>query len=176
MDATLTIIEPFVGQMGGSISALRAIMAECGWIDDHAIDTVAEQFNLSRAEVKGIVSFYSDFRVEPPPARLIQVCQAEACQARGAQRLTTALELEAGITLDARDPTGTLELKSVHCLGLCTHGPAAWEGDTLYVGLSDTDAGALIGGTCEGYSIQDVGKLDVEPPMSAPASVSERPT
>ena len=48
--------------MGGPISALRAIMAECGWIDDHAIDTVAERFNLSRAEVKGIVSFYSDFR------------------------------------------------------------------------------------------------------------------
>ena len=80
MDATLTIIEPFVAQMGGSISALRAIMAECGWIDDHAIDTVAERFNLSRAEVKGIVSFYSDFRVEPPAARMIQVCQAEACR------------------------------------------------------------------------------------------------
>ena len=164
MDATLTIIEPFVAQMGGSISALRAIMAECGWIDDHAIDTVAERFNLSRAEVKGIVSFYSDFRVEPPAARMIQVCQAEACQARGAQRLTTALESEAVIALDARDPGGTLELQSVHCLGLCAHGPVAREGDALYVGLSDADAGALISGTCEGYSIQDVGKLDVEPP------------
>ena len=92
MDATLTIIEPFVGQMGGPISALRAIMAECGWIDDRAIDAVAERFNLSRAEVKGIVSFYSDFRIEPPPARVIQVCQAEACHARGAQRLTTGIE------------------------------------------------------------------------------------
>ena len=160
MDATLTIIEPFAAQMGGPISALRAIMAEFGWIDDHAIDTVAERFNLSRAEVKGIVSFYSDFRLQPPAVRMIQVCQAEACQARGAQRLTTALESESGITLDARNPGGTLELQSVHCLGLCAHGPAAREGDALYVGLSDVDAGALVNGTCEGYSIQDVGKLD----------------
>ena len=42
MDATLTIIEPFVGQMGGPISTLRAIMAKCGWIDDRAIDAVAD--------------------------------------------------------------------------------------------------------------------------------------
>ena len=69
------------------------------------------------------------------------MCQAEACHARGAQRLTTALESEAGITLDARIRRN-LELQSVHCLGLCAHGPAAREGDALYVGLSDADAGA----------------------------------
>ena len=66
------------------------------------------------------------------------------------------------IALDARIRAEP-ELQSVHCRALRA-GPVAREGDALYVGLSDADAGALISGTCEGYSIQDVGKLDVEPP------------
>ena len=91
MDATLTIIEPFVGQMGGPISALRAIMAECGWIDDHAIDTVAERFNLSRAEVKGIVSFLFGFPDRTSSGQGDSSVSGGSLHARGAQRLTTAL-------------------------------------------------------------------------------------
>ena len=43
--------------------------------------------NLSVAEVHGVVSFYHDFRVEPPPAHTIALCRGEACQSVGAEGL-----------------------------------------------------------------------------------------
>ena len=98
MDATLTIIDPFVGQMGG-FSALQGVMAKCGWIDDRAIDAVAERFNLSRAEVKGIVSFYQ-FRIDASSG------QGDSSVSGGSlllsQRLTTELNRKQA-PLDARD-------------------------------------------------------------------------
>ncbi|MFV1849083.1 MAG: hypothetical protein ACMZ66_00590 [Thalassospira sp.] len=43
--------------IGGPIRALRAIVAQFGFINDNHISNVANVFNLSRAEVRGIVSF-----------------------------------------------------------------------------------------------------------------------
>ena len=44
---------------------------------------VAEALNLSRAEMHGTVTFYHDFRKEPPGRRVLKLCRAESCQALG---------------------------------------------------------------------------------------------
>ena len=59
-----------------------------GYIDPAAIPVIAAVFNLSVAEVHGVISFYKDFRTSPPNGPIVQVCRAEACQARGACRYT----------------------------------------------------------------------------------------
>ena len=47
---------------------------------------IAEALNLTRAEVHGTVSFYHDFRSEPPGRHVLKLCRAESCQALGAMR------------------------------------------------------------------------------------------
>jgi formate dehydrogenase subunit gamma len=65
-----------------------------------------------------VISFYHDFRQAPPPRRVVKLCGAEACQARGVARL--AAELEARLTGRA-----DVAIETVYCLGLCASGPAA---------------------------------------------------
>ena len=86
------VAEPYLNQTGGVISALRAIQDQFGCVPESADKDVAEVFNISRAEVRGIVSFYADLTREPKAGALIRVCAAEACQAAGGRALRRDLE------------------------------------------------------------------------------------
>jgi formate dehydrogenase subunit gamma len=118
------LIAPLVQAIGGPITALRAIQDRAGWIDGAAIEAVADVFNLSRAEVRGLVAFYADFRTQPPADHVVRICQAEACQAAGSRALTATLEERLGTTLSHASADRSVELDPVYCLGLCARAPA----------------------------------------------------
>lgn len=123
--ALTKIVEPFVGRTGGLISALRAIQAERGFLPPETEDAAAAAFNLTRAEVKGVISFYADFTRAPKGATLIRLCAAEACQAQGARELEAEIEQRLAIAPGKTSASGDLTLERVYCLGLCSAGPAA---------------------------------------------------
>ncbi len=127
------LIAPLVEAVGGPVTALRAIQDQQGWIDGVAIETVADVFNLSRADVRGLVEFYTDFRTMPPAAHVVAVCQAEACQAAGSRQLTETLEDRLGAKLGRMDDDHSVELEPVYCLGLCARAPALMVDGTLVV-------------------------------------------
>ena len=109
---------------GGLIAALRQIQASFGHVPQAAIAEAAELFNLSRAEIRGVVSFYEDFHDEPLGNVVIRVCQAEACQAVGARECTRKASEALGVALGETREDGAVSLLPVYCLGLCASGPA----------------------------------------------------
>ena len=118
------LIAPLVRETGGPVTALRAIQDERGWIESEALDVVADVFNLSRAEVRGLVEFYADFRSTPPAEHVVAVCQAEACQAAGSRALTRELEERLEVGLGRTSSDRQVSLEAVYCLGLCARAPA----------------------------------------------------
>ena len=98
-------------------------MARFGYVSRSREHVVADVFNLSRAEVRGIVSFYHDLKTAPQPPLQVRVCQAEACQSVGARELTARV----GITpwrQARRDERDAVSLDAVYCLGLCAQAPS----------------------------------------------------
>lgn len=138
-DELRRLIAPHADRIGGPISALRTVQQQNGWIDDDAVDAVADAFNLSRAEVRGLVGFYSDFRTSPPATHVLKICQAEACQSVGARELTRSLSARLSIGLGETTPDQRIGLEAVYCLGACTHGPALLADGELIVGSEATD-------------------------------------
>ncbi|MDE0093994.1 MAG: NAD(P)H-dependent oxidoreductase subunit E [Gammaproteobacteria bacterium] len=117
-------IAPYASQLGGLIRALHWVQHKFGYINpEHYVD-IADVFNLSVAEVRGVVSFYHDFRTSPPPKHTIRICQAEACQAQGVRELTEAVEKSLNTKMNSQTSDGSMELKAVYCLGLCSLGPS----------------------------------------------------
>lgn len=109
-------------RVGGVLVALREILGRFGYISRSHEHVVADVFNLSRAEVRGIVSFYHDLKTAPQPSVQVRVCQAEACQSVGARELTTRVESHLGVKLgEAND---AVSLDAVYCLGLCAQAPS----------------------------------------------------
>lgn len=109
-------------RVGGVLRTLREIVLEHGHVSRAQEHVVANMFNLSRAEVRGIVSFYHDLKTTPQPPLHVRVCQAEACQAVGGRALTKRVQALLGLGLGEANEEAALS--AVYCLGLCAQGPA----------------------------------------------------
>ena len=142
----LSLIKPLEGRTGGVITALRTIVAERGYINIDEQRQVADLFNISSAEVRGIVSFYEDLKTSIPATRTIRICQAEACQANGCRELTKALESRLGVSLGEMSADGKIALEPVYCLGYCAVGPNAMVDNELHTHIDAAQIAHLIGG------------------------------
>ena len=116
------------GRKGPLLPILHDVQAAFGCVSSENEVAIAKALNLSRAEVHGVVSFYHDFSAVPDPRPRIELCRAEACQARGVEGIAAAAEAAAG---------DRVRIKTVYCLGLCSVGPAARVGGALYARLDE---------------------------------------
>ena len=63
------------------LEILHDVQHDFGFVPEALCAAIADALNLWRAEVYGQISFYHDFRREPPGRHLIKMCRAEAYQA-----------------------------------------------------------------------------------------------
>ena len=132
-EAIRELVAACVGQVGAPVTALRKIVETHGHIEDEHVRVVADVFNLSLADVRGIVSFYADFRTSPRGRKHIRICQAEACQSVGSRALTKEMTEALGIELGETSEDHAVSLESVYCLGLCASGPCAMVNERILV-------------------------------------------
>ena len=138
-EAAAGVIAAYADQRGPLLPVLHALQKEFGYVDAEAVPLVAKALNLSRADVHGVLTFYSDFRTAPPGRRSIAVCRGEACQSVGGRALAEHATSSLGVPFGATTPDGEVTLDQVFCLGLCSVAPAALV-DGHVVGRLDADA------------------------------------
>lgn len=130
--AVRRIIAERKGMAGAMLPILHGIQEQVGYIPSDAVPMIAGELNVSRAEVHGVVSFYHFFRQQPPGKHVVQVCRAEACQARGAQALAEHAQNLLGCGFHETSADGQFTLEPVYCLGQCACGPNVMIGDELH--------------------------------------------
>lgn len=112
------------------VQILQTIVSRFGWIPNETIRQLAEELNLSRADVHGVVEYYHDFRTEEPGKHIVKICQAEACQAMGSRELTDHAEKTLAMSL--HDTGNDITLEPVYCLGNCACSPAVMVNGKTY--------------------------------------------
>lgn len=128
----------YVGTTGGLIKALHVIQGHFRCLPNGTDAVIADAFNLSRAEVKGVISFYHDFKRHPRGRTVVRVCAAEACQAVGGRELAADLENAFALRMGDTREIGDLTLEAVYCLGLCSCAPSVMVDDKL-LGRANVD-------------------------------------
>lgn len=118
------IIQKHASQPGGLLPALHALQDVLGYLPDWLVAEVAAGFNISRAEVHGVISFYPDFRSKPAARHILRVCRAESCQAVGGDALAEHVRRKLGCEFHGTSSDGSVTLEPVYCLGLCAQSPA----------------------------------------------------
>ena len=121
-EATL-VLTPLKNVQGPVLIALQSVQERFGYVHEDAVSLIAETFNVSRADVHGVLTYYHDLRTTPAPTRCIQICVAEACQAVGSRELVAAVEKKLGKKIDQTH--ADVEIKSAYCFGNCALSPAA---------------------------------------------------
>ena len=138
------LIREHQDQPGGLLPLLHAIQEALGYVPPEAVPAIAKGMNRSRAEVHGVVTYYHFFRQQPPGHHVIQVCQAEACQACGAGDVMRATVEAAGCEAHHTRSDGAVSVEPVYCLGLCASAPAVQVGDRLHARMTPSRMTALI--------------------------------
>jgi len=113
------ILSRHAGQAGALLPILHDVQDTLGWIPEPVIPQIAAALQRSRAEVHGVLSFYTHFRTSPPARTHLEVCRAESCQACGGNALYD--HAQARVAAGAADD---VSLAPVYCLGLCAQSPA----------------------------------------------------
>ncbi|MDX2257924.1 MAG: formate dehydrogenase subunit gamma [Hyphomicrobiaceae bacterium] len=143
-DRTRAIVARHLHREGPLLPILHDVLAEFGCVPEQAVPVIAEELNLSRAEVHGVVTFYHDFRRAPAGRHMVKMCRAEACQAMGAERLVAHAEKRLGVTCGETSADGRVSLEAIYCLGLCATGPAAMVDGRLVGRLDEQSLAAVL--------------------------------
>lgn len=143
------ISERFAVVKGGLLPALQEIQATFGHVPAPAVAILADAFNLSRAEVHGVATFYRDFRAVPAGRHVLKLCRAEACQAAGGAAVADAAKRRLKLDWGETGQDGAWTLEPVFCLGLCASGPSGMLDGRLLSRLDETDVTAKIDGAGE---------------------------
>jgi len=141
-EATLEIqhlVRGFKPADGDLLGALHAVQHRYGYVPKLAIGVVARQLRLSEAKVFGALTFYSEFRLIPPPATLIGWCSSVICRLKGGGHIRSVLEAELGIGMGENTEGDKIGLHLAQCNGTCEHAPQIWVNGDVVGPLSAAD-------------------------------------
>lgn len=120
---TRKALKRFGKQRRNLIPILQQIQNRIGYIPGEAMKEVAEFLKIPATEVYSVVTFYNQFRLNPPGNHSIKVCLGTACHMKGGNIVLDAwkrrLNIDSGqTTLDRK-----FDLDTVACVGCCTMAP-----------------------------------------------------
>jgi len=115
------------------VPILYAVQDSFGYLPMEALERIGEKAGIRPAEVMGVATFYSRFRLRPAGRHTIQVCIGTACHVKGAERLIDAFRDRLRIAADSdTDPEGLFTVEGVACLGCCMLAPAVRIDEVIY--------------------------------------------
>lgn len=142
-EATLEIqhlIREFKPADGDLMGALHAVQHHYGYVPKMALKVVARQLRLSEAKVYGAATFYSEFRLTPPPETLIGWCSGLACRLKNGQGIRNALETELGVGMGENTADNKVGLHFAQCNGTCEYAPQVWVNGKVVGSLTAANA------------------------------------
>ena len=123
----LTRLEGVLQEYGDTTSNLITILQKAqdiyGYLPKDVLYHVAERVGITPAEVMGVATFYSHFRLTPIGKYLIMSCQGTACHVNGSERICAAITEYLGIKNGETTEDGLFTLEEVACLGCCSLAP-----------------------------------------------------
>ena len=105
------------------LSSLLAIEDELGYIPEEAVEEVAAFTGSTVNDVWAVVSFYPNFRLEPPCAHRVELCWGTTCHTVGAMAMIDSVLDAAGLDAEGDTSDGQLTVRLNTCLGACAQAP-----------------------------------------------------
>jgi NADH-quinone oxidoreductase subunit E len=129
---TKALIAKYKGQKGVLIPLLQDIQGVYGYVPRETIDLVAKEMDVFPVEIYGILTFYTQFYLEPRGKYIIKVCQGTACHVMGGKDILDFLLEKYGIQEGQTTPNGLFTLERAACLGCCGMAPVIVINEKFY--------------------------------------------
>jgi NADH-quinone oxidoreductase subunit E len=134
----------YQGESGALIPLLQSAQETYGYVPESAIDFISEIVGIPAAEIYGVVTFYSQFRLKPTGRNIIKICDGTACHVNASSTIIKTIENELQIANDETTEDGLFTLQKVACLGCCSLSPVVMINEETYGRLTPKKVQQLI--------------------------------
>ena len=144
MEESNELIKNLVEKHGRTRNALmpilQVIVAVKQYLDPSDIAMVAEELDLSAADVYGTATFYTFLDTVPRGKNVIRVCKTISCYMSGKDEIINALEKVLNIKVGETTLDKQFTLLTANGMGWCHKGPVMLINDDVYHSLTPETA------------------------------------
>lgn len=138
------ILSSYSAEQASLIPILQEAQERYGYLPHDILSEVADSLGLSLAKVYGVVTFYTQFHLQPRGKNVIRVCTGTACHVRGGADVLREIEKELGITSGGTTEDLEFTLETVACIGACGLAPVIMINDDTHGRLNANKVAAIL--------------------------------
>lgn len=127
-----TVIAEHKTQAGALMPVLQKAQDIYGYLPVEVQKHIAAELDIPYSEVFGVVTFYSQFQLNPKGAHPVAVCLGTACYVKGSGIIMEKLEEMLGIKSGAITSDLRFSLDATRCIGACGLAPVMTIGEDVY--------------------------------------------
>jgi len=137
------VIDEYKDVQGALMPVLQKAQNIYGYLPIQVQKMIADGMGVSLEEVYGIVTFYSQFSLNPKGEVSIAVCMGTACYVKGSGAIISRISDKIGIQPGETSSDGRYSLEATRCIGACGLAPVMTINEDVYGRISrpeDVDA------------------------------------
>ncbi len=120
---TKQILKRYSRKRGNLVPILQKVQGKLGYLPKEAMLEIAEFLDIPGIDVYSVITFYNQFRLNPPGRHSIRVCLGTACHMKGGYITLDAWKRRLGIDRGETTADQEFDLDSVACIGCCVMAP-----------------------------------------------------
>ena len=138
------IFEHYEGEEKNLIPILQKAQKEYGYLPEEVLKSIASELHLSLSQVYGVVTFYTQFHLEPRGENIVRVCMGTACHVRGGGKVLEKIEEELGVENGETTEDLKFTVETVACIGACGLAPVIMVNDNTHGRLTPDEVSEIL--------------------------------
>ncbi|MFC2070920.1 NAD(P)H-dependent oxidoreductase subunit E [Chloroflexota bacterium] len=122
-EETKKVLKGIRKKRGNLIPVLQKVQGKLGYLPREAMVEIAQFLGIPEIDVYSVVTFYNQFRLNPPGKHSIRVCLGTACHMKGGYITLEAWKRRLDIDVRQTTPDREFDLDRVACVGCCVMAP-----------------------------------------------------
>lgn len=138
------IVDKYKDTEGSLIQVLHEAQELYGYLPLEVQREISKLMNIPLAEIYGVVSFYTQFSINPKGKYKVNVCMGTACYVKGANEVLDKFRTRLSIDVGECTEDRKFSLDACRCIGACGLAPVVTINDDVYGKLTPDDVDAII--------------------------------
>ena len=138
------VIAKYKDTQGALIPVLHEAQEIFGYLPVEVQEKISEGLGVPMSEIYGVVTFYTQFSINPKGKYKIGVCLGTACYVKGSGDIIEKIKEILGIDVGECTPDGKFSLDATRCIGACGLAPVLTVNDDVYGRLVVDDVPGIL--------------------------------
>ncbi|MBR2477053.1 MAG: NAD(P)H-dependent oxidoreductase subunit E [Clostridia bacterium] len=138
------VIAKYKGTDGALIPVLHEVQEIIGYLPIEVQKVISEGIDVPMSEIYGVVTFYTQFSINPKGKYKIGVCLGTACYVKGSGDILEKIKQILGIDVGECTEDGKFSLEATRCIGACGLAPVFTVNDDVYGRLVVDDVEGIL--------------------------------